>query len=120
MKLPRRTGSRRFDAALTVHGLGSRRKGRKASEYKQVADMLHAVMESDRDHLHAQVSSTGLQNERQGHQGERAYHEDKKALPLPAQMFRFGAEMVATKTKVLVFAAVAVAGQQAECPAHQG
>ncbi len=60
---------------------------------KQMADALHAVMEADRTVYTRRVVNR-LQNKEQVIQASEHF-EDDKALPLPAQMFRFGAEMVA-------------------------
>ncbi len=63
---------------------------------KDVADMLHAVMESDRTVYTRQVVSRLAVKEKVITASE--HFDDDKALPLPAQMFRFGSEMVAEKT----------------------
>ncbi len=63
---------------------------------KDVADMLHAVMESDRTVYTRQVVSRLAVKEKVIKASE--HFGDDKALPLPAQMFRFGAEMVGEKT----------------------
>jgi hypothetical protein len=68
----------------------------KGLEYKDVADMLHAVMESDRTVYTRKVVNRLTLQDKVIKASE--HHEDEKALPLPAQMFRFGAEMVAGKT----------------------
>lgn len=68
----------------------------KGIAYKDVADMLHAVMESDRTVYTRKVVNRLTLKDKVIKASE--YHEDEKALPLPAQMFRFGAEMVAEKT----------------------
>lgn len=60
------------------------------------ADSLHAVMASDRAVYTKRVVNR-LQNE-EGVIKASEHFEDDKALPLPAQMFRFGAEAVAEKT----------------------
>jgi Protein of unknown function (DUF3365) len=65
-------------------------------KYKDVADMLHAVMESDRTVYTRKVVQRLTKKDKVIKASE--HHEDEKALPLPAQMFRFGAEMVSTKT----------------------
>lgn len=63
--------------------------------YKEIADALHAVMESDRT-VYTRLIVNRLQNEE--HVIKASEHwKDDKALVLPAQMFRFGAEMVAEK-----------------------
>ncbi|MGD9785626.1 MAG: DUF3365 domain-containing protein [Hyphomicrobiaceae bacterium] len=68
----------------------------KGLEYQAVADMLHAVMESDRTVYTRKVVNRLAVKEKVIKASE--HHEDEKTLPLPAQMFRFGAEMVAEKT----------------------
>ena len=73
-------------------------KGDKAAggiEPKMMADALHAVMESDRIVYTKQVVNR-LQNE-EGVIKASEHWKDDKALPLPAQMFRMGSEMVAEK-----------------------
>lgn len=60
------------------------------------ADSLHAVMASDRAVYTKRVVNR-LQNEEKVIKASEHF-EDDKALPLPAQMFRFGAEAVAEKT----------------------
>lgn len=62
---------------------------------KQVADMLHAVMAADRT-VYAKKVINRLVKE---HKVIKAteYFEDEKTLPLPAQMFRMGAELVTEK-----------------------
>jgi hypothetical protein len=56
-----------------------------------VADMLHTVMASDRTVYTTRVVNR-LQNEEKVITADEHFM-DKKALPLPAQMFRFGAEL---------------------------
>jgi len=63
--------------------------------YKQMADALHAVMDSDRT-VYTRMVVNRLQNEEKVIKASEHWKDDK-ALPLPAQMFRFGAEMVAEK-----------------------
>jgi hypothetical protein len=63
--------------------------------YKKMADALHAVMESDRT-IYTRMVVNRLQNEEKVIKASEHW-KDEKALPLPAQMFRFGAEMVAEK-----------------------
>jgi len=60
------------------------------------ADSLFAVMSSDRA-VYTQKVVNRLQNDEKVIKASEHF-EDDKALPLPAQMFRFGAEMVAEKT----------------------
>jgi hypothetical protein len=68
---------------------------------KTMADALHAVMESDRVVYTRQVVNR-LQQEKVIKASE--HWKDDKALPLPAQMFRMGSEMVAEKTKDFSYA----------------
>lgn len=60
------------------------------------ADSLFAVMSSDRA-VYTQKVVNRLQNDEKVIKASEHF-EDDKALPLPAQMFRFGSEMVAEKT----------------------
>lgn len=63
---------------------------------KQLADMLHMVMESDRTvYTRLIVNRLTLQDKVIT---ASEHFEDDQALVLPAQMFRFGSEMVAEKT----------------------
>ncbi len=68
---------------------------------QSVADMLHAVMAADRAVYTARVVNR-LQNEEKVIVADEHFM-DKKALPLPAQMFRFGAETVSEKTKLFSY-----------------
>jgi hypothetical protein len=64
---------------------------------KQLADMLHLVMESDRTvYTRVIVNRLTLQDKVIT---ASEHFEDEQALALPAQMFRFGAEMVASQTE---------------------
>lgn len=65
--------------------------------YKDVADMLHLVMASDRTIYTKKVVARLAAKEKVIKASE--HFDDEKALPLPAQMFRFGAELVADKTE---------------------
>ncbi len=60
-----------------------------------MADALHAVMESDRT-IYTKNVVNRLQNVEQVIKASEHW-EDDKALPLPAQMFRMGSEMVTEK-----------------------
>ena len=63
---------------------------------QQLADMLHLVMESDRTvYTRVIVNRLTLQDKVIT---ASEHFEDDQALALPAQMFRFGAEMVDSKT----------------------
>lgn len=63
--------------------------------YKDMADALHAVMEADRT-VYTRIVVNRLANEDKVIKASEHFKDDK-ALPLPAQMFRFGYEMVAEK-----------------------
>lgn len=63
--------------------------------YKEIADALHSVMESDRT-VYTRLIVNRLQNEEKVIKASEHWKDDK-ALVLPAQMFRFGSEMVAEK-----------------------
>lgn len=62
---------------------------------KDVADALHAVLESDRTVYTKFVVNRLVKEEKVIKASE--HWKDDKALPLPAQMFRMGAETVAEK-----------------------
>jgi hypothetical protein len=63
--------------------------------YKDMADALHAVMEADRT-VYTRMVVNRLQNEEKVIKATEHFKDDK-TLPLPAQMFRFGAEAVEEK-----------------------
>lgn len=63
---------------------------------KDVADMLHTVMDADRTVYTKQVVNRLMVQDKVIQASE--HFKDDKTLPLPAQMFRFGAELVAEKT----------------------
>jgi hypothetical protein len=62
---------------------------------RQMADALHAVMESDRI-VYTRNVVNRLQNEESVIRATEHWQDDK-TLPLPAQMFRMGAELVAER-----------------------
>ena len=66
-----------------------------------MSDALHAVMESDRT-VYTRNVVNRLQNEQEVIKASEHWVDDK-ALPLPSQMFRMGAEMVADKTDVFSY-----------------
>jgi hypothetical protein len=82
-------------ASLLVNGCGSEPATTSGIGYQTFADALHTVMESDRA-----VYTKRVVNRLQEAGAIKAseHFEDDKALPLPAQMFRLGAEAVAEKT----------------------
>lgn len=63
--------------------------------YREIADSLHMIMESDRA-VYTKLIVNRLQNEEKIIKASEHWKDDK-ALVLPAQMFRYGAEMVAEK-----------------------
>ena len=69
---------------------------------KIMADALHAVMQSDRT-VYADEVVYRLQDEEEVIKASEHW-KDEKALPLPAQMFRMGAERVAKKTNAFSYA----------------
>ena len=64
---------------------------------KAMADALHMVMDSDRAVYTRRIVNRLASKEKVITASE--HFEDEKALVLPAQMFRFGAEMVAEKAE---------------------
>lgn len=69
--------------------------------YKELADSLHSVMDSDRT-VYTRMVVNRLQNEEKVIKASEHWKDDK-ALPLPAQMFRFGSEMVAGKQQLFTY-----------------
>ena len=84
-------------AAVALAGMACQQAAPEATGItpQKMADALHAVMESDRIVYTRQVVNR-LQNEEKVITASEHWQDDK-ALPLPAQMFRFGAEMVAER-----------------------
>ena len=64
--------------------------------HQRVADMLHRVLAADRATYTRKVVQRLTRDEKVLTASE--HYEDESALPLPAQMFRFGAELVADET----------------------
>ena len=69
---------------------------------QQMADALHAVMEADRT-VYTRNVVNRLQNDEKVIKASEHWQDDK-ALPLPAQMFRMGAEMAAQKNSSFSYA----------------
>lgn len=95
--------SRRPLTAATVGGtlllagcMGGGGDSEPSVSYAQMTDALFAVMEADRTVYTRRVVER-LANEEQVITASEQWDDDK-ALPLPAQMFRFGSEMVAENT----------------------
>ncbi|MEM7176309.1 MAG: DUF3365 domain-containing protein [Pseudomonadota bacterium] len=68
---------------------------------KDVADMLHAVMDSDRTIYTKMIVQRLVAKHKLIKASE--FYDDDVAAPLPAQMFRFGSEMVADKTDLFSY-----------------
>lgn len=69
---------------------------------QKMADALHAVMSADRT-VYTRNVVNRLQNEEKVIKATEHW-KDEKTLPLPAQMFRMGAEMVAEKQAGFTYA----------------
>ncbi|MGH8729395.1 MAG: Tll0287-like domain-containing protein [Burkholderiales bacterium] len=93
MKVMKWTGSTAAVLALLAGCTGE--KAQEGVSHKAMANALHAVMEADRT-VYTRLIVNRLQNEEKIIKASEHW-KDEKALVLPAQMFRFGAEMVAEK-----------------------
>jgi hypothetical protein len=69
---------------------------------QKMADALHVVLESDRT-VYTRNVVNRLQNEEKIIKASEHW-QDEKALPLPAQMFRMGAEMAKEKSSAFSYA----------------
>jgi uncharacterized protein DUF3365 len=69
---------------------------------RAMADALYTVLAADRA-VYTQKVVNRLQNEQNVVKASEHF-EDDKALPLPAQMFRMGAELAARKTEAFAYA----------------
>jgi hypothetical protein len=69
---------------------------------RKMADALHAVMEADRT-VYTRNVVNRLQNEQKIIKASEHWKDDN-ALPLPAQMFRMGSEMVAERSPGFTYA----------------
>lgn len=76
-------------------GLAAAGHAAEGVSYKEMADALHAVIEADRT-VYTRLIVNRLQNEEKVIKASEHW-KDEKALVLPAQMLRAGAEMVAEK-----------------------
>lgn len=93
------TKLRKFKAAAVLAaGLSVAAPASQAEDmdYQQVSDLLHLVMSSDRTVYTRMIVNRLAVKE--GVIKASEHFMDDKALVLPAQMFRFGAEMVAEET----------------------
>jgi hypothetical protein len=73
-----------------------------ANHERELADAVYAVMSADRE-IYTERVVNRLQNEEKVLKASEHWKEDK-LLPLPAQMFRMGAEKVRQKTKRFSYA----------------
>lgn len=71
---------------------------------QKMADALHSVMESDRT-VYTRLVVNRLVKE-EGVIKASEHWKDDKALPLPAQMFRYGSEMVAEKNQTFSYSLI--------------
>ena len=71
---------------------------------QKMSDALYAVMEADRAVYTKQVIARLVKEEKVIKASE--HFEDDKALPLPAQMFRFGSERVAENTDAFSYSLI--------------
>lgn len=85
-------------SALALPMVGSAVEGEDTPTFtpKQLTDWLHLVMSTDRAVYTKKIVNRLVKKEKVIKASE--HFEDDKALVLPAQMFRFGAETVAKKT----------------------
>jgi hypothetical protein len=81
-------------------------KDNKTIPMQDAADMLHAVMEADRTVYTQRVVNRLVLQEKVITADE--HFMDKKALPLPAQMFRFGAERAGEKSKKFSYSLLSI------------
>lgn len=87
----------KFKAALLCGTMALGGTAAKAEmDYQEVSDLLHLVMSSDRTVYTRMIVNRLAVKDKVIKASE--HFEDEKALVLPAQMFRFGAEMVAEET----------------------
>lgn len=85
-------------ALITFSGLTMAKESAEAKvSVKAMADALHMVMDSDRTVYTRKIVNRLAAKEKVIKASE--HFDDEKALVLPAQMFRFGAEMVAERAE---------------------
>ena len=88
--------------ALTAAALAAPAASAGDLSYRQAADMLYLVMSSDRA-VYARMVVQRLTRDEQVI-ATSEHFEDDSALPLPAQMFRFGADLVADRSEDFSYA----------------
>lgn len=89
-------------SAIAFSGCSSEKLQSNGISPQKMADALHAVMEADRT-VYTQTVVNRLMKEEQVIDASEHW-EDDKALPLPAQMFRMGAEMVSEQDAGFTYA----------------
>ena len=89
-------------AVVAGCGGGSGGDGPGAISPQVMADALHTVIEADRT-VYARHVVNRLQDEQQVIEASEHWQDDR-ALPLPAQMFRMGAELAAERTDLFRYA----------------
>jgi hypothetical protein len=95
MKINSVNRTQRAVATCALSLLATTATAQQGVSYQRMADALHAVMDADRT-VYTRLVVDRLQNEAKVIQASEHWKDDK-ALPLPAQMFRFGAERVTEK-----------------------
>lgn len=93
--------NRRLAAIVTMATAAVVARAADGVSYQELADALHTVMDSDRT-MYTRNVVNRLQNDEKVIKASEHWKDDK-ALPLPAQMFRMGAEMVAEKQKLYTY-----------------
>ena len=101
MERGRKSSAMIFVAGACMTAAGMSANAAEGVSYQELADALHVVMESDRT-VYTRTVVNRLQNEDKVIKASEHWKDDK-ALPLPAQMFRFGSEMVAGKQKMFTY-----------------
>ena len=86
-------------AGLSTAIAGSEAYNKPSISPKAMADALHLVMDSDRTIYTRKIVNRLVKKEKVIKASE--HFEDDKALVLPAQMFRFGSELVAKRAEKL-------------------
>jgi len=84
-------------ASISAFAIAADNGTDKTVSVKSMADALHMVMDSDRTVYTRKIVNRLAAKEKVITASE--HFDDEKALVLPAQMFRFGAEMVAEKAE---------------------
>lgn len=89
-------------SAIAFFGCSGEKPEANGISLQKMADALHAVMEADRT-VYTQEVVNRLMGEARVIEASEHWQEDK-ALPLPAQMFRMGAEMVSEQNVGFTYA----------------